>query len=127
MSDDTTDGDIGDEITERRGYDNTYEGWAEFFDAEPEWASRYDEFAEYVLRRDCDPEEGLSRKLRELLVVAFSADGGHVNVCRNHVRKAHEHGATEAEIHQTIQLAAFEGSNAAMLVGAEAMSDVAFD
>ena len=127
MSDDTTDGDVGDDITERRGYDHGYEGWAEFLNEDPEWVSRYDAFAEYILRRDCDPEEGLSRKLRELLVIAFSADGGHVDVCRNHIRKAYEHGATEAEIHQTIQLAAFEGSNAAMLVGAEAMSDVAFD
>lgn len=127
MPEDGTDSDVGREITERREYDHSYDGWEQFFDSDPEWARRYDEFAEYVIRRDCEPEEGLSRKIRELLIVAFAADGGHVDVCRNHVLKAHEHGATEAEIHQTIQLAAVEGSNVSMLVGAEAMEGLDLD
>ena len=96
---DDTGEDVGRDITERRDYDHSYDGWEAFFDEDFEWARRYDEFAEYVLRRDCDPEEGLSRKMRELLIVAFSADGGYVNVCENHMRKAYEHGATRAEIH----------------------------
>lgn len=127
MTKDSMDKNVGEDITESRDYDHSYEGWAEFFDEDPEWASRYNEFAEYVLRRDCEADEGLSRKIRELLIVAFSANGGHVDVCRNHMRKAHDYGATKAEVHQTIQLAAVEGSNVSMLVGAEAMKDVNFD
>lgn len=124
---DDTDEDVGRNITERRNYDHSYAGWEAFFDEDPEWARRYDEFAEYVIRRDCDPEDGLSRKMRELLIVAFSADGGHVDVCENHMRKAHEYGATKAEIHQTVQVAAVEGSNVSMLTGAEAMKDLEVD
>lgn len=123
----TKDTNVGDDITERRNYDHSYEGWAEFFDSDPEWARRYDEFAEYVLRRDCDSEDGLSRKIRKLLIVAFSANGGYVDVCTNHIGKAREHGVTKAEIHQTAQLAAVEGSNTSMLVGAEAMKSAGFD
>lgn len=124
---DDTGEDVGREITERRTYEHSYEGWEAFFNEDPEWARRYDEFVEYVIRRDCDPENGLSRKMRELLIVAFSADGGHVDVCKNHMRKAREYGATEAEIHQTVQVAAVEGSNVSMLIGAEAMKDLLVD
>jgi alkylhydroperoxidase/carboxymuconolactone decarboxylase family protein YurZ len=127
MADDDTDSNVGAEITESRGYDHSYDGWEEFCNEDPEWAERYNEFVEYVLRQDCDPEDGLSRKIRELLIIAFAADGGHVEICRNHMVKAHEHGATEAEIHQTIQLTAVEGSNASMLVGAEAMEGLDLD
>lgn len=121
------DTDVGKDITETRDYEHMYEGWEEFFDEDPEWAERYNEFAEYVLRQDCEPEEGLSRKIRELLIIAFTADGGHVGACANHMLKAHKHGATKKEIHQVIQLAAVEGSNAAMLIGAEAMKDLDLD
>jgi alkylhydroperoxidase/carboxymuconolactone decarboxylase family protein YurZ len=127
MSDDTADGTVGKDITDGRDYSDPYDGWEAYFDEDPEWAERYNEFAEYVLRRDCDPEDGLSRKIRELLIIAFSADAGHTDICRNHIDKAHEHGATKAEIHQTIQLAAVEGSNASMLVGAEAMQALDLD
>lgn len=124
---DDTDEDVGRDITERRDYDHSYDGWEAFFDEDPEWARRYDEFAEYVIRRDCDSGDGLSRKMRELLIVAFSADGGYVDVCKNHMRKAYEHGATRAEIHQTVQVAAVEGSNVSMLTGAEAMKGLEVD
>lgn len=124
MTDDGMDSDVGKNITDSRDYDRSYDGWEAFFDEDPEWAERYNAYAEYVLRRDCDPEEGLSRKIRELLIVAFCADGGHLDACTNHMEKAHEHGATRAEIHQTIQLTAIEGSNASMLVGAEAMKNL---
>lgn len=127
MADDGTEPDVGAEITESRGYDHSYEGWAEFCNADPEWAERYNEFAEYVLRRDCDPEEGLSRKIRELLIVAFAADGGHVDVCSNHMMKAIDCGATMPEIRDTIQLAAVEGSNVSMLTGAAAMEGLDLD
>jgi alkylhydroperoxidase/carboxymuconolactone decarboxylase family protein YurZ len=127
MPDDDTESNVGAEITGSRDYDHSYEGWAAFCDADPEWAERYNEFVEYVLRRDCDPEEGLSRKIRELLIVAFAAEGGHVDVCANHMAKASDYGATRAEIHQTIQLAAVEGSNVSMLVGSEAMAGLDLD
>ena len=98
--------DVGAAITGSRDYDHSYEGWAAFCDADPEWAERYNEFAEYVLRRDCDPAAGLSHKMRELLIVAFAADGGHVDICADHMAKASDYGATTAEIHQIIQMEA---------------------
>lgn len=101
MTEKSSDSDVGDEYVDRRGYE--YDGMDRVFAADPTWTEMYDEMAEYNLRRD--DEEGLSRKTRELIIVAYGLTQMEVEPVRNHVLEAYEHGATDAEILQTFQLA----------------------
>lgn len=108
----------GEEFLEKRDY--SYPGLPEFFDADPEWASRYDDLADLVLRSD----EEMSRKTRELIIVAFAAAKGRKDACKRHISLARDHGASDGELHETIQLASHAGGAWSMTTGAAALAEL---
>lgn len=95
----------------------TYAGIEAFFDSDLEYARRYDDHAAHVIRSD----EGLSRKIRELILVAMACVEGRVDPCINHIRDARAHGATDQEVVRTIQLAGFAGPAWGIKTGSEAL------
>jgi alkylhydroperoxidase/carboxymuconolactone decarboxylase family protein YurZ len=110
--------DIGEDYVDRRDY--TYPGFAAFFEGDSEWAERYDALAEHVLRQDGE----LSRLTRELIIVAFAASDGRLDACVNHMSAAEQYGATRAQLHQTVQLAAHVGGAWSMVTGAKALEEL---
>lgn len=113
MTDDSTPENV-EEMMEERSY--SYPGFAEFLGADAEYADRYDSLVEYVLRNDT---EGFPRKTRELVAIAVTAVGGHVDPCSNHIEDARRHGATEEEIRGAIHVAGiFEGATTVVTGGA---------
>ena len=101
-------------MMEERTY--TYPGFAEFLSADAAYADRYDSLVEYVLRNDT---EAFPRKTRELVAIAVTAVGGHVDPCSNHIEDARRHGATEEEIRGAIHVAGiFEGATTIVTGGA---------
>ncbi len=106
--------DTVEEMMDERTY--TYPGFAEFLATDPEYADRYDSVVEYVLRNDT---EAFPRKTRELVAIAVTAVGGHVDPCSNHIEDARRHGATEEEIRGAIHVAGvFEGATTIVTGGA---------
>lgn len=96
---------------------HTYPGIDSFFAAEPEWADEYDDVVERVVRADGE----LSRKNRELIILAYTAITGRADVCQNHIEAAFEHGASSGEVRQTIQLAGHIGGALSLVTGAKAL------
>lgn len=95
----------------------SYPGFAEFLGSDEEWAGKYDALAAHTLRDDTD---AFPRKTRELVTVALTAAGGHVEPCINHIEDARRHGATEDEIRGTIQLTGFLTGATSIITGGEA-------
>ena len=116
MGDDTS--KSVDEMMAERTY--SYPGFADFLDADHDFAEAYDAFVKYSLQRDT---EGMSRATRELVATALLAAGGHPGPCRNHIEDARRHGATEEEILGAIHVAGvFEGATS-VVVGAQAYEE----
>lgn len=120
MSDDTV---SGEDYVDRRGYE--YPGMAAVFDADPEWSERYDAMAEYNLRRD--DEAGLSRKTRELIIVAYGLTQMEVAPVVKHIEEAYEHGASDEEVLQTFQLAHHLGGAWTVSTFGEALAELGLD
>lgn len=90
------------------------------YDADPEWARRYDQLAEYVLRAD----DELSRKNRELIIIAFAAAKDNPEACRNHIAAALKYGSSFEEIVQTIELASRIGGAWVTITAGKALVDL---
>lgn len=86
-----------EKMNEKRDY--SY-GSGILYNADPEYAKRYDAYAEHVLRRD----DALSRKNRELIIISHAIAGDKPQACANHMAAALKYGASMEEIFQTCQL-----------------------
>lgn len=118
MTDDDRPSEQVDELMAEREYD--YPGLKQFFEADTEYAERYDGVAEHVLRNDSE----LDRKTRELIIVAFACSNGRVGPCERHLRLALKYGASELEVYQTIQLAGHVGGAWSIVTGSKAFENV---
>lgn len=117
--DEETEEKMGDKMRAKRDYN--YDAYTEvLYNADPEYARRYDAYAEHVLRRD----DALSRKNRELIIIAFAASEGQVEACRNHIASAIKHGATLDEIFQTFQLTSRLAGAWSSVTAAEAINSL---
>jgi alkylhydroperoxidase/carboxymuconolactone decarboxylase family protein YurZ len=108
----------GDDIMDAREY--TYDGIEAYFDSDLAYAAKYDALADHVIRSD----EELARKTRELVLVALACSEARVDPCANHISDALEHGATETEVVETIQLAGFAGGAWGIKTGSAALQQV---
>jgi 4-carboxymuconolactone decarboxylase len=70
------------------------------------FVTRFPKLAEAHERvgREVDRVGPLDRKTCELIKIGISLGAGLESATRSHVRRAHEHGATDAEIEQAILL-----------------------
>ncbi|MFC7133269.1 MULTISPECIES: carboxymuconolactone decarboxylase family protein [Salinibaculum] len=98
----------------------THDGIEEFFDSDLAYAAKYDALAGHVIRSD----DGLSRKTRELILIALACAEDKVDPCADHIRDALNHGATDDEVVKTIQLAGLAGSAWGIKTGSEALKRV---
>lgn len=108
----------GAAIMDAREY--THDGMEEFFDSDLEYAAKYDALAGHVIRSD----DELSRKTRELILVALACAKDQVDPCADHIRDALAHGATDDEIVETIQLASLAGGAWGIKTGSKALKRV---
>jgi alkylhydroperoxidase/carboxymuconolactone decarboxylase family protein YurZ len=108
----------GDAVMDAREY--TYDGIEAYFDSDLAYAAKYDALADHVIRSD----EALARKNRELVLVALACAEGRVDPCANHIRDALDHGASDAEVVETIQLAGFAGGAWGIKTGSAALQQV---
>lgn len=120
MSDGDNDDKFVEEMLNARTYGDNHPGLAELWEADPEYSRRFDQMAEYVIRRD----DALSRKQRELFIAGWAATAYHVEICKNHIGDALEHGASHGELLQTFQLAAHVGGAPSLTIAGEALSDL---
>lgn len=101
----------------RRAFVDEHGYWNEELDAmaraDPRYLGAYDRLLRVVARRG-----SLSARHRELICVAVNAQVTYLNPAhtRHHLAQARHHGASEAEVVETLQLAASLGVHS-MLVG----------
>jgi hypothetical protein len=106
-------------MKEKRDY--TY-GSGILYNADPEFAKRYDAYAEYVLRRD----DALSRKNRELIIISHALARDKPKACANHMAAALKYGASMEEIFQTFQLTKRLSSAWISLTVSEALTELEY-
>ncbi|MDP6558947.1 MAG: carboxymuconolactone decarboxylase family protein [Candidatus Binatia bacterium] len=89
-----------------------------------EFFRRHNEKVDHFMNRD----GALSRKVLELLyIVALCVRlpaGETQTYVKNHIRQAFEHGATEREILEAVELTIFPGGSPSMNAGIKALSEV---